>query len=91
MRLKQSASQQLKKSKRSYDWEARNKAMRDLKDGMNKNYQGLKRKISKLRSKAHQDLKAVSKLSEDIQTDLRKKLNIAENILKLGHLNSKVR
>ncbi|MCO5579542.1 hypothetical protein L7F22_033399 [Adiantum nelumboides] len=74
----------------SREWECRNKAMRDQKDGMNKHYQGLKRKISKLRSQAHQDLKAVSKLSDEVQADLQKKLDMAGTILKLGQLNSKL-
>ncbi|KAI5063407.1 hypothetical protein GOP47_0021954 [Adiantum capillus-veneris] len=74
----------------SREWESRNKAMRDQKDGMNKHYQGLKRKISKLRSQAHQDLKAVSNLSDDVQADFQKKLDMAGTIVKLGQLNSKL-
>ncbi|KAH7430485.1 hypothetical protein KP509_08G000800 [Ceratopteris richardii] len=74
----------------SREWESRNKGMRDQKDGINKHYQDLKRRISKMRSQAHQDLKAISKLSEEVQEDLQKKLNIARNIIKLAQLNSKL-
>eukprot|EP00249_Psilotum_nudum_P001614 c14202_g2_i1 orf=2-295(-) len=77
--------------KLNQSWEATNKSMRDQKEEMNRQYQKLKKKMAKLRRHEHQELKAMSKISEEVRQNLTKKLEMAKRIIKLAELNSKNR
>ncbi|CAG9461858.1 unnamed protein product [Pedinophyceae sp. YPF-701] len=73
-------------STNSAEWEERNAALRDEKDGMQKHYTGLKLQMDRFRRQQQHRLRELSKNSSASIDGLNERIRLAERILKLGEL-----